>query len=79
MQSAKEMVAEKIPTMFSSDLTVFLNLQEPTRNSIGSVNQNISAEIELLKRIATLPPFLIFQLSEWLRDSIYQFIVHPHT
>ena len=65
--------------MFSPDFTVFLNLQEPTKTSFDNCNANTASELELLRTLSSLRPFLQMQIAEWIRDSLYMFIVHPQT
>lgn len=77
--NAKDIIARGIPNMFSTNLTVFLNLQEPAKNLPESCNHYMLEEIEMLKMISTMPPYVLFNLSEWLRDCVYQFIVYPQT
>jgi hypothetical protein len=73
------MAVATIPSMFSPDFSVFLNLQEPTQYSFDTCNSNTSSELEMLKTISSLTPFIQMQIAEWIRDSVYIFIVHPQT
>lgn len=74
---AKNLVAACLPGMFSSDLNVFLNLQEPFKDT--KTDANSKKDIELLDSFSKLKPFVQMQICEWLRDSTFLYIVHPQT
>lgn len=70
----KTLICAKLPEMFDSNFKVLTNLQQPCGNFFESYEMEDGDRI--FSDLAAAPGFVRFQIAEWLKDSILNYVVY---
>jgi hypothetical protein len=75
---AKTWISQCLPCMFSSDLSVHRHLQESEGDFIFG-KPLPPRSISVISELANLSSYCKTLIAEWLRQNVFEFIVHAQT